>query len=115
MHNIQRLMIKQREAANILKEKIIRGDINSNDNQMGRHQSATIRRLMNKENTQKPSRESIIAIKKEIELAKYRVMLLNQEKARKIAIIRNKSQTCKKLYDENTKKSKLYLYKLQYI
>lgn len=117
MHNIQRLVIKQREAANALKEKIIKGDINSKDNQAGRHQSATIRRLMNKENTQKPSQESIIAIKKEIELAKYRVMLLNQEKTRKVGIIRYKSQTCKKIYDENSKKSKLnfniFYYKCQ--
>lgn len=106
MHSIQRIASKQREAASLLKEKVIHGEIGGNDNRLGRHQSATIRRLMNREITEKPSRESILTKKKEIELIKFKVLLLNQEKARKIALIRNKTQTSKNLYDENIIKSK---------
>lgn len=106
MHSIQRITSKQRESATLLKEKIIQGDISLNESRIGRHQSATIRRLMNKEITQKPSRQSILSRRKEIELAKFKVLLLNQEKSRKIALIRNKTETSKTLYDENVSKSK---------
>jgi len=99
MHSIQRITIKQREAANLLKQKVILGEINWNKNQ--NHQSATIRRLMNKEVIQKPSRQCILSKRKEIETVKFNVLLLSQEKSRKISLIRNKTQTTKSLYEEN--------------
>ncbi|KAF0756235.1 UV radiation resistance associated protein, partial [Aphis craccivora] len=108
MHNIQRITSKQREAATLLKEKVIQGEIGLNENRTGRHQSATIRRLMNKEIAQKPSRQSILCRRKEIELVKFRVLLLCQEKSRKIILLRNKTQTSKTFYDANfSKNSKL--------
>uniref|UniRef100_A0A2S2QRN7 UV radiation resistance-associated protein n=1 Tax=Sipha flava TaxID=143950 RepID=A0A2S2QRN7_9HEMI len=108
MHSIQRITSKQREKATLLKEKVIQGEISWKDNRTGRHQSATLRRLMNKEATQKPSQQSIMSRKKEIELIKFRVLLLCQEKSRKIALLRNKTQTSKEFYDENcTKNCKL--------
>jgi len=106
MHNIQRVTSKQREAATLLKEKVVQGEICLNENRTGRHQSATIRRLMNKEIGQKPSRQSIICRRKEIELVKFRVLLLCQEKSRKIVILRNKTLTSKTFYDANYIKSK---------
>jgi len=106
MHSIQRITSKQREAATLLKEKVIQGEIGLNENRTGRHQSATIRRLMNKEITQKPSRQSILCRRKEIELVKCRVLLLCQEKSRKIILLRNKTQTSKTFYDANFIKSK---------
>lgn len=105
MHNIQRITIKQREAATLLKENLVQGEIGLNENRT-KHQSATIRRLMNKEIGQKPSRQSILCRKKEIELVKFRVLLLCQEKSRKIVILRNKTQTSKTFYDANCIKSK---------
>lgn len=110
MHSIQRITSKQREEATILKEKVIQGEIGWRDNRSGRHQSATLRRLMNKEITQKPSQQCILSRRKEIELVKFRVLLLCQEKSRKIALLRNKSQTSKILYDENSVKSKKHFY-----
>ncbi|XP_022182663.1 UV radiation resistance associated protein [Myzus persicae] len=108
MHSIQRITSKQREAATLLKEKVVQGEIGLNENRTGRHQSATIRRLMNKEISQKPSRQSILCRRKEIELVKFRVLLLCQEKSRKIVILRNKTQTSKTFYDANCiKNSKL--------
>jgi len=104
MHGIQRITIKQKEAANILKQKVIQGEINWN-NTNEKHQSATIRRLMNKEIAQKPSRQSILLKRKEIERVKFNVLLLSQEKTRKILLLRNKSQTSKSLYEDNYRKS----------
>jgi hypothetical protein len=110
MHSIQRITSKQREKATLLKEKVIQGEISWKDNRTGRHQSATLRRLMNKEATQKPSQQSIMSRKKEIELIKFRVLLLCQEKSRKIALLRNKTQTSKEFYDENCTKSNMQFY-----
>jgi len=102
MHSVQRITIKQREAANLLKQKVILGEINWNKNHWNEnHQSATIRRLMNKEVVQKPSRQCILSKRKEIETAKFNVILLSQEKSRKVSLIRNKTRTTKLLYEEN--------------
>lgn len=107
MHNIQRMILKQREDATVLKQRIMQGEIGMNESRVGRLQSATLRRLMNKEITQKPDQQAILSKKKEIELAKFKVLLLSQEKSRKIALVRSKTQTSKTLYDENVMKSKL--------
>lgn len=109
MHSIQRMTCKQRDDASILKEKVFHGKISMNENRTGRLHSATLRRLMNKETTQKPSRQTILSKRKEIELVKFRVLLLGQEKSRKIALVRNKTQTSKTLYQENLEKSKFQL------
>lgn len=61
---------------------------------------------MSPENIQKPSRQSILSKKKQIELVKFRVLLLNQEKVRKVGVIRHKTLTSKTLYEENALKSK---------
>lgn len=106
MHSVQRMTCKQRDDASLLKEKVFQGKISINENRMGRLQSATLRRLMNKETTQKPSRQTILSRRKEIELVKSRVLLLGQEKSRKISLVRNKTQTSKTLYQENSVKSK---------
>lgn len=108
MHFIQRITIKQQEAATLLKNKVIRGEINEKQN---KHQSATLRRLMNEEVTHKPSRQIILSKKKEIELMRFRVILLYQEKSRKIVLLRNKTQNRKTLYDENCLKSKLFIHR----
>lgn len=100
MHSVQRITLKQREMANLLKQKIIQGEINWN-NKTQKHQSATIRRLMNKEVTQKPSRQCILSKKKDIEKVKFNVLLLSQEKSRKIVFLRNKTQVMKLLFEEN--------------
>lgn len=92
---------KQRQAAAVLKEKISQGEISSNDNNSNKFHSATLRRLMHQENIQKPSREAVLAKKKEIEVLKFRVMLLSQEKARSLASIRQKTEILKTLQDEN--------------
>lgn len=105
MHNIQRMTYKQREDATLLKQRVFQGEIGMNENRMGRLQSATLRRLMNKEITQKPSRQTILSRRKEIELVKFRVLLLYQEKSRKISLLRSKTQCSKTLYDENLTKS----------
>lgn len=107
MHCIQRVIGKQRDAATVLKNKLFQGEVVWNNDRMGKLQSATLRRLMNKEVTQKPTRQSILSKRKEIELVKFKVMLLCQEKTRKIAILRNKTRTSKTLYDENCLKSEL--------
>lgn len=106
MHNIQRMTYKQREDASLLKDQVFQGKINIGDNRSGRLQSATLRRLMNKEITQKPSRQTILSRRKEIELVKFRVLLLCQEKSRKTLLLRNKTQASKTLYHENFIKSK---------
>lgn len=106
MHSVQRITSKQKKAASLLKDKVSQGEIAWNDNSTGRHQSATIRKLMSKEISPKPSRQSILSKIKEIELVKFRVLLLCQEKSRKIAILRNKTQLSKALYEQNSVKSK---------
>lgn len=100
---------KQREDASLLKEKVFHGKTSMSDNRTGRLQSATLRRLMNKETTEKPSRQTILSRRKEIELVKFRVLLLGQEKSRKISLVRNKTQTSKTLYQENLVKSKFQM------
>lgn len=105
MHNIQRATFKKREIATVLKDKVNIGEVFWNQNRLGRHESATLRRLMNKETAQKPTRESILSKRKEIELVKFRVLLLCQEKSRKIALLRHKTETSKTLYDKNSVKS----------
>lgn len=110
IHNIQLSTNTQRHAATVLKDKISQGEISWN--QSNKFHSATLRRLMNQKNIQKPSQECILSKKKEIELVKFRVMLLNQEKARKIANIRHKTERSKSLYDENVLKSKFNFCKL---
>lgn len=107
MHNIQRITNKQRDAAALLKERIIQGEIGWNDDRSKKLQSATLRRLMGQDMNQKPLRQNIIAKKKEIELIKFKVMLLNQEKSRKVALLRHKTETSKTMYDENSLRSKL--------
>lgn len=106
MHGIQRITSKQREEASLLKDKVSQGAITLNGNSVGKHQSATIRKLMNKEISLKPSRQSVLSKRKEIELVKCRVLLLCQEKSRKIAILRNKTQLSKTLYEQNSVTSK---------
>jgi len=106
IHNIQRITNKQRGAAILLKDKVIQGEIGWNGDFMKKHQSATLRRLMSKEESHKPSRQIILSKRKEIELVKFRVLLLNQEKSRKIALLRHKTQTNKTLYSENSIKKK---------
>lgn len=115
MHEIQRKTSEKRNAATLLKETTMQGEINKNDNRAGRPQSATLRRLLNKEITQKPPRQNIFSRKKEIELVKFRVLLLCQEKSRKIALLRHKTQSNKTLYDENDTKSKICSYFNYYI
>jgi len=110
IHNIQRITNKQRGAAILLKDKVIQGEIGWNGDFMKKHQSATLRRLMSKEESHKPSRQIILSKRKEIELVKFRVLLLNQEKFRKIALLRHKTQTNKTLYSENSIKSKFHYY-----
>ncbi|XP_050438446.1 UV radiation resistance-associated protein [Adelges cooleyi] len=105
MHSIQRKTVEKKEAASILKDKAIQGEINWNKNRTARHQSATLRRIMAKDVGQKPSRENILSRKKEIELVKFRVLLLNQEKTRKISLLRHKTEASKLLYNENCIKS----------
>jgi len=99
LHSIQRITVKQREAANLLKQKIVQGEINWNKTH--KHQSATIRRLMNKEVTQKSSRQCILSKRKDIEKVKFNVLLLSQEKSRKIVFLRNKTQIMKSFFEEN--------------
>ncbi|XP_050531128.1 UV radiation resistance-associated protein [Daktulosphaira vitifoliae] len=107
MHSIQRETKKQRDAASLLKDKAIQGDINWHDSKTGRLQSATLRRIMGQDVGQKPSWQNILSKKKEIELVKFRVLLLNQEKTRKIALLRHKTQFSKQLYDDNFDKKNM--------
>lgn len=110
MHSIQRLTSQQKTAASLLKDKISQGEIVWNENAAGKHQSATIRKLMSKEISSKPTRQSILSKKKEIELVKCRVLLLSQEKFRKISILRNKTELSKTLYEQNSVKSKSIIF-----
>lgn len=110
MHIIQRLTIKQQQAAKLLKNNVFHGEINENRKL---HESTTLRRLMNKKTSHKPSRHIILSKKKEIELVKFRVLLLSQEKTRRVIILRNKTKISIKLYDDNCIKSKIGLYNLK--
>lgn len=107
MHIIQRLTIKQQQSATLLKNNVFHGEINENRKL---HQSNTLRRLMNKKSTLKPSRQIILSKKKEIELVKFRVLLLSQEKTRRVIILRNKTKISIELYDDNCIKSKIDFY-----
>ncbi|GLG95922.1 UV radiation resistance associated protein, partial [Gryllus bimaculatus] len=81
LHTIQQAIKKQRSAAQVLREKISVGRYTPPESR----ESATLRRLLNKSRPQAPQRQEVQKIKREIEMTKFRVEMLAQERSRKIA------------------------------
>lgn len=84
LHTVQQAIKQQTQAAASLRERISAGSLNTAPEQ---RESAMLRRLLNRSRP-KPQRQEIMRIKKEIELVKFRIQLLTQEKNRRLMELR---------------------------
>ena len=68
------------QAAQSLRDKISAGGFTANESR----ENAVLRRLLNKSRPKAPERQELLRVRKEVELVRFRVTILSQEKSRKI-------------------------------
>nr|XP_018913944.1 PREDICTED: UV radiation resistance-associated gene protein [Bemisia tabaci] len=103
IHEVQQEIKKQTEVAENLRKQILMGGPQLSGTEV-REPSRTLRKLLNQSEPQRPQQHEILAVKKDIELVKFRVQLLSQEKSRKLAELRRLSQRKNTLYESNQDK-----------
>lgn len=108
IHEVQQEIKKQTEVAENLRKQILMGGPQLSGTEV-REPSRTLRKLLNQSEPQRPQQHEILAVKKDIELVKFRVQLLSQEKSRKLAELRRLSQRKNTLYESNQDKGTVSL------
>lgn len=96
LHTIQQVIKKELAEVDILKQKISMGDIFRSDSR-GR---TMLRRLLSK-NKPRISHQEYIRIKENIEIAKYRVRILKEEKSALLSKLKDLKTRIETLSDEN--------------
>jgi hypothetical protein len=97
LHTIQQAIKKQKLAAQNLREKISVGGYTAN----GSQENTVLRRLLNKTHPKVPERQELLRVKKEVELVRFRVSMLNHEKSRKQAELQQLEKTKSALVETN--------------
>jgi hypothetical protein len=97
LHTIQQVIKKQMLAAQNLREKISVGGFTGNESQ----ENAVLRRLLNKSRPRAPERLELLRVRKDMELARFRVSMLSYEKSRKQAEMRQLEKTKSTLVETN--------------
>jgi hypothetical protein len=105
---MQHAIKKQASAAVSLRERISAGNNSQERNESGR-ESKTLRRLLGM-NKNKPSPRELLAVKREIELVRFKVQLLAQEKDRGQGGLRKLSSLKDALIERNQEKSNYFYY-----
>lgn len=82
LHSVQRTIKELSEEACTLHDKILSGDYIINNKEIIRESSPFLRKLLNQSKPDKRSNQETIEIKKNIEITKFRVQLLQEEKSR---------------------------------
>ncbi|KAK9511035.1 hypothetical protein O3M35_005684 [Rhynocoris fuscipes] len=109
LHSLQQTVRNRTAASVLLKEQIMSGSFDGermagNSSNKGR-ESLALRRLMSKPTQSRPQPQQILAVKKEIELLKFRLELLTQEKDRCELTVRQLINKKQDLSNENQVKS----------
>lgn len=84
LHTIQQVIKKQMLAAQNLREKISVGGFTTNESR----ENAVLRCLLNKNRPKAPERQELLRVRKDMELVRFRVLMLSYEKSRKQAEVR---------------------------
>jgi hypothetical protein len=97
LHTIQQVIKKQMLAAQNLREKISVGGYTGSETR----ENAVLRCLLNKSRPKAPERQELLRVRKDMELARFRVSMLSYEKSRKQAEMRQLEKIKSTLFETN--------------
>lgn len=100
LHTIQQAIKKQMQAAQNLRDKISAGGFTANESR----ENAVLRRLLNKSRPKAPERQELLRVRKQVELFRFRVTTLSQEKSRKQSELQQLLKTKVNLLEANQEK-----------
>lgn len=103
LHSIQRSMKELTEESVSLHNKIVLGEF-PDDRLQIKESSAFLRKLLNQTKPVKVSHEQILNIKKNIEIVKFRVQLLQEKKSHKLAELKKHKAVRDRIIETNQEK-----------
>lgn len=107
LRNIQQTIKKLTLQSGTLREKILVGGMSSEEASISRESNPTIRKLLSKGRPKPQERHETAAVSRQVEMLRFRVALLHQEKQRKLAQLGGLEKQQDTMANDNADHSKL--------
>lgn len=112
LHSIQRSMKESTEESVALHNKILMGEFPDDKSQI-KESSAFLRKLLNQSKPVAVSHEQILAVKRDIEIKKFQIQLLQEQKSLKLSELKKLGAVRNGLIEANQDEGNVKLFQVQ--